>query len=79
MQDKILQALRRNAAEDAAQLAREWIQAEPEQPQAHRWLALSLQQQGQFDAALDSLQQALALAPDNPDLHLQHAGLLLAL
>jgi len=79
MQDKILQALRRNAADDAAQLAREWIQAEPEQPQAHRWLALSLQQQGQFDAALDSLQQALALAPENPDLHLQHAGLLLAL
>ncbi len=79
MQDKILQALRRNAADDAVQLARQWTQAEPEQPQAHRWLALSLQQQGQFDAALDSLQQALALAPDNPDLHLQHAGLLLAL
>lgn len=79
MQDKILQALRRNAADDAVQLAREWTRAEPEQPQAHRWLALSLQQQGQFDAALDSLQQALALAPDNPELHLQHAGLLLAL
>ena len=70
MQDKILQALRRNAADDAVQLARQWTSAEPEQPQAHRWLALSLQQQGQFDAALDSLQQALALAPDNPDLHL---------
>lgn len=79
MQDKILQALRRNAADEAVQLARQWTSAEPEQPQAHRWLALSLQHQGQFDAALDSLQQALALAPDNPDLHLQHAGLLLAL
>ena len=79
MQDKILQALRRNAADDAVQLARQWTADEPEQPQAHRWLALSLQQQGQFDAALDSLQQALALAPDNADLHLQHAGLLLAL
>lgn len=79
MQDTIIQALRRNAAEEAAQLAREWIQAEPEQPQAHRWLALALQQQGHYDDALESLQRGLALAPDNADLHLQHAGLLLAL
>ncbi len=79
MQDQILQALRRNAVDDAVQLAREWIAAEPEQPQAHRWLSLSLQQQGQFDDALASLQQALTLAPDNADLHLQQAGLLLAL
>ncbi|MDQ1190979.1 tetratricopeptide (TPR) repeat protein [Stenotrophomonas sp. SORGH_AS282] len=79
MQDTILQALRRNAVEEAAQLAREWIQAEPEQPQAHRWLALALQQQGQHDAALASLQRGLELAPDNAELHLQHAGLLLAL
>ena len=79
MQDQILQALRRNAVDDAVQLAREWIAAEPEQPQAHRWLSLSLQQQGQFDDALTSLQQALTLAPDNADLHLQQAGLLLAL
>jgi tetratricopeptide (TPR) repeat protein len=79
MQDKILQALRRNAADEAAQLAREWTQAEPEQPQAHRWLALALQQQGQHDAALASLQRGLELAPDNAELHLQHAGLLLAL
>lgn len=79
MQDTILEALRRNAADEAVQLARQWTTAEPEQPQAHRWLALSLQQQGQFDAAQESLQQALVLAPDNADLHLQHAGLLLAL
>ena len=62
MQDQILQALRRNAVDDAVQLAREWTTAEPEQPQAHRWLSLSLQQQGQFDDALASLQQALTLA-----------------
>jgi tetratricopeptide (TPR) repeat protein len=79
MQDKILEALRRNAADEAVQLARGWTQAEPEQPQAHRWLALSLQQQGQYPEALESLQQALSLAPDNPELHLLHAGLLLAL
>lgn len=79
MQDTILQALRRNAADEAAQLAREWIQAEPEQPQAHRMLALALQQQGQHDAAMASLQRGLELAPDNAEMHLQHAGLLLAL
>ncbi|WP_282295992.1 tetratricopeptide repeat protein [Stenotrophomonas sp. PS02289] len=79
MQDQIVEALRRNAADEAVQLAREWTQAEPAQPQAHRWLALSLQQQGQYDAAQESLQQALALAPDSAELHLQHAGLLLAL
>ncbi|MFI8718721.1 tetratricopeptide repeat protein [Stenotrophomonas sp. NPDC077464] len=79
MQDTILQALRRNAADEAAQLAREWIQAEPEQPQAHRLLALALQQQGQHDAALASLQRGLDLAPDSAEMHLQHAGLLLAL
>ncbi|WP_313342332.1 tetratricopeptide repeat protein [Stenotrophomonas sp.] len=79
MQDKILEALRRNAADEAVQLAREWTQTEPEQPQAHRWLALALQQQGQYPEALESLQQALTLAPDNADLHLLHAGLLLSL
>jgi len=79
MQDKILQALRRNAADDAVQLARVWASAEPTQPQAHRWLSLSLQQQGQFEDALASLQRALSLAPDDAELHLQQAGLLLAL
>ncbi|WP_102947221.1 tetratricopeptide repeat protein [Stenotrophomonas sp. VV52] len=79
MQDNIIQALRRGAADEAAQLAREWSQAEPEQPQAHRWLALALQQQGQHEQALESLQRALELAPDNADLHLQHAGLMMAL
>lgn len=79
MQDQIVDALRRNAADEAVQLAREWTQTEPAQPQAHRWLALALQQQGQYDAALESLNRGLDLAPDSAELHLQHAGLLLAL
>ncbi len=79
MQDQILEALRRNAADEAVQLAREWIQNEPAQPHAHRLLALAQQQQGHYDDALASLQQGLALAPDSPEMHLQHAGLLLAL
>ena len=78
MQDTIINALRRNATDEAVAAARQWVGAEPQQPQAHRWLALALQQQGDAAAALASLEQALALAPDDADLHLQHAGLLLA-
>lgn len=78
MQDKIIEALRRNAADDAVTLARQWVETEPQLPQAHRWLALALQQQGQHPAALESIEQALALAPEDADLHLQRAGLLLA-
>lgn len=78
MQENIIQALRRNAADEAVSLAREWTAAEPQQPQAHRWLALALQQQGNHADAQAALGQALALAPDDAALHLQHAGLLLA-
>lgn len=78
MQDKIIEALRRNAADEGVTLARDWVAAEPQQAQAHRWLALALQQQGQLEQAQASLEQALALAPDDAALHLQHAGLLLA-
>lgn len=79
MQDKIIEALRRNAIDEGVTLAREWAAAEPQQAQAHRWLALALQQQGQLADAQASLEQALALAPDDAALHLQQAGLLLAL
>ena len=79
MQDQILQALRRHDADQAVQLATRWIAAEPQLPQAHRWHALALQQQGQLQPAIESLQRALELVPDDADLHLQHAGLLLAL
>ncbi|MEA5666230.1 tetratricopeptide repeat protein [Stenotrophomonas sp. MH1] len=79
MQDKIIEALRRNANDDAVSLAREWVAAEPQQAQAHRWLALALQQDNQLEQAQASLDQALALAPEEAALHLQHAGLLLAL
>lgn len=79
MQDQIIQALRRNAADDAVALAREWIAAEGESARTLRWLALSLQQQGQAEEALSALRQAIALAPEDADLHLLQAGLLLAL
>ena len=79
MQDNIIQALRRNATDEALTLARQWTESEPQQAPAWRWLAQAQQQQGQLQAALASLEQALVLAPDDADLHLQHAGLLLAL
>lgn len=78
MQDKIIEALRRNAADEGVALAREWVASEPQQAQSHRWLALALQQQGALDEARASLEQALALAPEDAALHLQLAGLLLA-
>ena len=79
MQDQILQALRQNEAVQAVQLAQAWTRDEPGSADAHRLLALALQQQGQAEAAMEALQQALQLAPDDARLHLQHAGLLLAL
>ena len=78
MQDKIIEALRRNATDEAVSLSQAWVGAEPQQAQAHRWLALALQQQGQLEPAQASLDIALGLAPDDAALHLQHAGLLLA-
>ena len=51
MQDQILQALRQNDTAQAVQLAQAWVHDEPGQAQAHRWLALALQQQGQAEAA----------------------------
>lgn len=78
MQDAILQALRRNAADDAVALAREWVLGAPESAAAHRWLGLALQQQGQPALALASIETALTLTPEDADLHLLRAGLLLA-
>lgn len=78
MQDAILQALRRNAADDAVALAREWVIGAPDNAAAHRWLGLALQQQGQATLALASIETALTLTPEDADLHLLRAGVLLA-
>ncbi|MEO6102203.1 MAG: tetratricopeptide repeat protein [Pseudoxanthomonas sp.] len=76
MYDKIIEALRRNASGEALAGARELVAAQPQDPQAHRWLAASLQQNGEPEAALASINQALALAPEDAGLHVAHAGLL---
>ena len=79
MQDQILQALRRDATDEAVRLAREWLASAPGEAQAYRWLATALRQQGEAEAALDNTSRAIALDPENADLHLERAGLLLGL
>lgn len=77
MYDTIIDALRRNAAEEALTAARELVSSRPDDAQAHRWLATSLQQTGQSEAALASIDHAIALAPEDADLHLARAGVLI--
>lgn len=77
MQDKIIEALRRNATADAIALAREWVASEANSAHALRWLAVALQQQGDAAAASEAMEAALVLAPDDAELHLLRAGLLI--
>ena len=76
MYDNLIEALRRNATDEALTTARALVATHPQDPQAHRWLAAALQQNGEHDAALASIGQAIALAPEDASLHVAHAGLL---
>ena len=76
MYENLIQALRRNATDEALATARELVAAHPQYPQAHRWLAAALQQHGESEAALASINQAIVLAPEDASLHVAHAGLL---
>ncbi len=77
MQANILDALRSGAYAQAVALARDAIVAAPDDPQAHRALAMALRASGDTDAALASIDRAIALAPDDADLHFHRAGYLL--
>lgn len=77
MYDNIIDALRRKATAEALAAAHALVAAHPDDPLSHRWLAASLQQNGDADAALASIERAIALSPDNADLHVARAGLLL--
>ncbi|MGN0863441.1 MAG: tetratricopeptide repeat protein [Stenotrophomonas koreensis] len=77
MQEQILQAFQRNANDEAVVLAQQWVEQSPGQVQPLSWLATALRQQGQVEAALAALDQALGLQPDDAVLHLQRATLLL--
>lgn len=77
MQDTIIDALRQGNAAQALPLAREWASNEPGNAQAHRLLAAALRLAGEQEAAMESIDQAIKLAPEDASLHFERAGLLL--
>lgn len=77
MQDTIIDALRQGNATQALPLAREWASNEPGNAQAHRLLAAALRLAGDQEAALECIDQAINLAPEDASLHFERAGLLL--
>ena len=76
-QDRILDALRRKAADEALAAAREAAGAAPDDAQAQRLLAMALRAAGEHEEARAAIERAIALAPDDADLHFERAGLLL--
>ena len=76
MYDSILDALRRGAVAEALTAAEALAAARPDDPQALRWLSAAQLQDGKTDAALASIDRAITLSPDNADLHLARAGVL---
>ena len=76
MYDSILDALRRGAVAEALTAAEALAAERPDDPQALRWLSAAQLQDGKTDAALASIDRAITLAPDNADLHLARAGVL---
>ncbi len=78
MYDDIIDALRRKATSEALAAAHELVAAQPEDAQAHRWLAAALQESGEAEAALISIDHAISLSPEDARLHLARAGVLLS-
>ncbi|MCR6625549.1 MAG: tetratricopeptide repeat protein [Pseudoxanthomonas sp.] len=76
MYDPILDALRRGAVAEALTAAEALVAERPDDAQALRWLSTAQMQGGQPDAALATIDRAIALAPENADLHLARAGVL---
>ena len=79
MYEKILNALRRNAADEAMAKATALVAQFPADAEAHRWLAAAHQQAGDYPAAMASIDQAIALLPEDSSLHLARAGVLLGM
>lgn len=77
MYEPIIDALRRGAADEALTAARGAVAEHASDPAAQRLLAYALRLAGDRAAALDAIDEAIRLAPENADLHLDRAGLLL--
>lgn len=78
MQERIEEALRRDAADEALALAQEWVASAPDHAHAQRALALALARSGDPQAALVALDQAILLSPEDAGLHFERAALLLS-
>ena len=70
---EIIDTLRRGEQAKALEMARAWVAAAPDNPQAQRLLALLLALTGDMAAAHATLDRAIALAPDDGSLHYQRA------
>ena len=77
MYEPILDALRRGAADEALNAARDVVAGNPQDATAHRLLGAALHLSGDRAAALAAIDAALALTPDDAGLHVERAGLLL--
>ena len=77
MYESITEALRRGAADEALAAARDAVAEHAADPAAQRLLAYALRLTGDRGAALEVIDEAIRLAPENADLHLDRAGLLL--
>ena len=77
MLERIQDALRRDAVDEALALAQDWAASAPDDAVAQRTLALALARAGDPAAALFALDQAILLAPEDAGLHFERASLLL--
>ena len=75
---EIIDTLRRGEQASALEMARAWVAAAPDNPQAQRLLALLLAVTGDIPGAHATLDRAIALAPDDGSLHYQRATLLVS-
>ena len=77
MYEPIIDALRRGAADEALAAAREAVAAQPQDPAALRLLAAAQRLSGDEATALATIDHAISIAPDDANLHLERAGMLL--
>ncbi|AOH35699.1 tetratricopeptide repeat protein [Luteimonas sp. JM171] len=77
MHEQILDALRRGANGEALDAARAAVDAQPGDARALHLLALAQRATGDTAAALESIERAIGLAPEDSTLHFQRAGFLI--
>ncbi|TBR09711.1 MAG: tetratricopeptide repeat protein [Lysobacter sp.] len=77
MYDTVIAALRRGAADEALATAHALVAQQPDDLRALRLLAAAQRLGGDSVAALATLDDALTREPEDADLHLERAGLLL--